>query len=232
MASAVGSIGGISRSVGAASSAAGGQAPGSGRRRTLGPRPRLIGAAATGSGGGGIRRSTPAKAGYPARIPGPRARMKARSARRSRAPGRDEPSPRCPSAKPRSSRSRRFHGGVDADVRSRRAGVVTSFQGGPEAWRRAPTVLNANTASRDDQPARAERPQRPAAADARPRAPRGGDASSSSSRTGTAPCATIGPWSSAAVTKCTVQPWMRTPSARARRCVGVPDRRAAATDEC
>jgi hypothetical protein len=39
---------------------------------------------------------------------------------------------------------------------------------------------------------------------------------------GDAPCATIGPWSSAAVTKCTVQPWTRTPSASARRCVSSP----------
>ena len=37
--------------------------------------------------------------------------------------------------------------------------------------------------------------------------------------TGTAPCATIGPRSTSEVTKCTVQPWMRTPSASARRCV-------------
>src|SRR5512135_41558 len=44
----------------------------------------------------------------------------------------------------------------------------------------------------------------------------------SSGRTGTAACAMIGPWSSCAVTKCTVQPCTLTPAPRARACVSRP----------
>ena len=40
--------------------------------------------------------------------------------------------------------------------------------------------------------------------------------------TGTAACAMIGPSSTSAVTKCTVQPWMRTPASSARACVSRP----------
>ncbi len=47
-------------------------------------------------------------------------------------------------------------------------------------------------------------------------------ASSSSSLHRHGACATIGPRSTSEVTKCTVQPWMRTPSASARRWVSTP----------
>ena len=47
-------------------------------------------------------------------------------------------------------------------------------------------------------------------------------ASSSPAQTGTAACAMMGPTSTSGVTKWTVQPWMRTPSASARRCVCSP----------
>ena len=44
----------------------------------------------------------------------------------------------------------------------------------------------------------------------------------SSSVTATAACAMIGPSSISGVTKCTVQPWIRTPASSARACVSSP----------
>src|SRR5574337_1240009 len=48
------------------------------------------------------------------------------------------------------------------------------------------------------------------------------DGASSSGRTGTTDCSTIGPWSSVAVTKCTVAPATLHPASIARRCVCSP----------
>ena len=97
-------------------------------------------------------------------------------------------------------------------------------------------ALDAHAAPVDDQPPGAERSAPPPAAAGAPRRARARRAWPRRRRrsTGTARLrddrAVV---ERPAVTKCTVQPWMRTPSASARRCVCRPGiRAAAATDGC
>ena len=104
--------------------------------------------------------------------------------------------------------------------------VRSPHAGAPRSIRRATATRRATAARRRRRcAADRRRTSAPPAGTARARAPARAPtsvSSLSSGSTGTTACATIGPWSRSAVTKCTVAPLTLQPASIARRCVCRP----------